>query len=63
MKKCCEEAEMLGYHTLLGLITATNLSSLSLAKKYEFIEVGRFREVGKKFDQNLDVVVMQKMLN
>lgn len=63
LKKCCEEAEFLGYHTLLGLITATNIASLSLAKKYGFTEAGRFREVGKKFGKNLDVVVMQKMLN
>jgi phosphinothricin acetyltransferase len=63
LKKCCEEAELLGYHTLLGLITATNIASLSLAEKYGFTEAGRFREVGKKFGKNLDVVVMQKMLN
>lgn len=55
----CEEARGLGYHTLLGIITATNERSLSLAKKHGFFETGKYREVGKKFGQCLDVIVMQ----
>lgn len=61
LQKLCAEAKQLGYHTLLGLITATNEASLCLAKKHGFFEAGRYREVGRKFGQRLDVVVMQKI--
>lgn len=63
LKALCGEAKTLGYHTLLGLITATNVQSLSLAKKHGFFEVGKYREVGKKFGQCLDVIVMQKVFD
>ena len=59
LKVLCQAAKELGYHTLLGLITATNYPSISLARKHGFKEVGRYFEVGKKFGQYLDVVVMQ----
>lgn len=59
----CNEARRLGYHTLLGLITATNQRSLSLAQKHGFFETGKYREVGKKFGQCLDVIVMQKIFD
>lgn len=61
LQKLCVEAERLGYHTLLGLITATNEASLCLTIKHGFFEAGRYREVGRKFGQRLDVVVMQKI--
>ncbi len=63
LQKLCAEAEQLGYHTLLGLITATNEASLCLSKKHGFLEAGRYREVGRKFEQLLDVVVVQKLLS
>ncbi|MEL1135855.1 N-acetyltransferase family protein [Desulfitobacterium sp. THU1] len=62
LKALCEEAGKLGYHTLLGLITASNEKSLNLAVKHGFYEVGRYREVGKKFGQYLDVITMQRIL-
>lgn len=61
LQKLCVEAKQLGYHTLLGLITSTNEASLCLARKHGFSESGRYREVGRKFGQRLDVVVMQKI--
>jgi phosphinothricin acetyltransferase len=57
----CQLAEQLGYHTLLGLITGTNLVSLALADKHGFKETGRYCEVGEKFGQILDVVVVQRI--
>lgn len=56
----CLEAEKLGYHTLLGLITASNTASRKLAAKHGFIEVGHYREVGRKFGSWQDVVVVQR---
>ncbi|AFM00822.1 sortase-like acyltransferase [Desulfitobacterium dehalogenans ATCC 51507] len=63
LKVLCQEAKELGYHTLLGLITSTNEKSISLAKKHGFFEAGRYREVGTKFGQCLDVMVLQKIFN
>ncbi|MEA4901180.1 GNAT family N-acetyltransferase [Desulfitobacterium sp.] len=57
----CQIAEEIGYHTLLGLITGINTESLTLAAKCGFQETGRYREVGKKFGQILDVVVVQRI--
>lgn len=59
LKVLCQEAKNLGYHTLLGLITSSNVKSISLAKKHGFWEAGKYREVGTKFGQCLDVTVMQ----
>ncbi|AHF06729.1 GNAT family N-acetyltransferase [Desulfitobacterium metallireducens] len=61
LEALCQMAEQLGYHTLLGLITGTNEVSLALAGKLGFEETGRYREVGQKFGQVLDVVVVQKV--
>lgn len=57
----CERAQQLGYHTLLGLITGINTPSLAVAEKLGFKEVGRYQEVGQKFGNILDVVVVQKI--
>lgn len=61
LEALCQRAEELGYHTLLGLITGTNKVSLTLAAKLGFEETGRYREVGQKFGQILDVVVVQRI--
>lgn len=61
LEALCQIAERLGYHTLLGLITGTNEVSLALAGKLGFQETGRYREVGQKFGQILDVVVVQRI--
>ena len=62
LQHLCQCAQILGYHSLIGLITATNSASLGLAKKHGFLQVGRFHEVGRKFEQWLDVIVVQKKL-
>ncbi len=63
LQHLCQCAQMLGYHSLIGLITATNLASLGLAKKHGFLQVGCFHEVGRKFEQWLDVIVVQKNIH
>ena len=62
LQHLCQCAQILGYHSLIGLITATNTVSLGLAKKHGFLKVGHFHEVGRKFEQWLDVIVVQKNL-
>lgn len=61
LETLCQIAQQQGYHTLLGLITGINRVSLDLAKRLGFQETGRYREVGQKFGQVLDVVVVQRI--
>ncbi|HVJ50359.1 GNAT family N-acetyltransferase [Desulfitobacterium sp.] len=61
LETLCQIAQQLGYHTLLGLITGTNKASLALAGKLGFQETGRYREIGQKFGEILDVVVVQRI--
>jgi L-amino acid N-acyltransferase len=48
-----------GLHTVVTRIVEGNEVSLRLCKSYGFEEVGVMREVGRKFDQWLDVHVLQ----
>lgn len=48
-----------GLHTLIAAIDASNAVSLGLHARFGFVECGRFREVGHKFERWLDVVYMQ----
>lgn len=52
-----------GVQTVFGVITATNEPSLRMHLSMGFEEVGRFRRMGNKNGQWLDVVWMQKTLN
>ncbi|MCX7572260.1 GNAT family N-acetyltransferase [Tumebacillus sp. DT12] len=50
-----------GLHTVLALITAGNEVSLALHERLGFVHVGKMQEVGIKFDQLLDVHLLQKI--
>ncbi|MBV8567461.1 MAG: N-acetyltransferase [Methylobacteriaceae bacterium] len=52
----------LGKHVMIGGIEATNAASIRLHQTFGFVETGRLREVGFKFDRYLDLVFMQKIL-
>ncbi|TDE18209.1 GNAT family N-acetyltransferase [Dyadobacter psychrotolerans] len=54
-----QRARESGLHSMIGAIDAANRGSIEFHKKYGFIEKGYLREVGYKFDQWLDVVYMQ----
>jgi L-amino acid N-acyltransferase YncA len=58
-----ERAEKDGFHTMIAGIDADNEKSIAFHKKLGFVEVGKFKEVGHKFDRWLDLVFMQLMLN
>jgi L-amino acid N-acyltransferase len=58
-----DKAKKNGYHTMIAGIDAANQKSCGFHKKFGFFEVGRFKEVGYKFDRWLDLVFMQLMLN
>lgn len=51
-----------GFHTLIAGIDAENTASCALHKKFGFTEVGRFEEVGFKFNKWLHLVFMQRFL-
>jgi L-amino acid N-acyltransferase YncA len=49
-------------HAVIAAITADNLASLRLHARFGYKEVGRFPEVGHKFERWLDVVFLQLLL-
>ncbi len=51
-----------GFHTIVARIAGDNPASVHLHESLGFEHAGREREVGRKFDRWLDVVVMQRML-
>lgn len=57
-----KEARTLGVDNLLANISSLNPPSLSFHRKHGFQECGRFEKILTKFDRDLDIVWMQKML-
>jgi L-amino acid N-acyltransferase YncA len=55
-------AQQLGKHVMVAGIDGDNGVSRRLHQRCGFQEVGRFREVGRKFDRWLDLVFMQRLL-
>jgi phosphinothricin acetyltransferase len=55
-------AEEAGKHAMIGGIDGENAVSLRMHAAFGFEEVGRLREVGRKFDRWLDLVFVQKLL-
>lgn len=56
------EAGPRGLHTMIGGVDASNAGSLAFHRAAGFVEAGRMREVGWKFDRWLDLIFMQKLL-
>ncbi len=57
-----QKAEALRLHVMIGGIESGNTISIELHRRMGFEESGRLREVGRKFDRWLDLVLMQKLL-
>jgi phosphinothricin acetyltransferase len=55
-------ARELGHHAVMALIEASQDRSLTLHRAAGFVEVGRLREVGRKFDRWLDVAYLELLL-
>jgi L-amino acid N-acyltransferase YncA len=51
-----------GFHSAIGRIVGGHEASIALHRACGFEEVGRERDVGRKFGRWLDVVLMQRML-
>lgn len=62
MQKLIETAKNQNYHVMIGCIDASNLASVKFHEKFGFVACGTIREVGYKFDQWLDLTLMQLIL-
>ena len=57
-----ERAKKGGFHSVIAGMTQGNPASEALHKRFGFVDCGRNREVGYKFERWLDVIWMQLML-
>ena len=62
MERVIDHAATAGVHSLIGAIESTNSTSIALHERLGFNEVGRLQEVGRKFDQWLNLVLMQNII-
>lgn len=63
LESLIQRARESGVHTMIAGIDASNRGSIDFHKKYGFVEKGYLKEVGYKFDQWLDLVFMQLLLD
>lgn len=57
-----KRARTAGLHVLVSQVVAGNEASLKMGERAGFERVGVMREVGRKFDHWLDVVILQMVL-
>lgn len=62
LQKLIDLAKEQNYHSMIGVIDASNSGSIEFHKKFGFKETGVLKEVGYKFDKWLDVSLMQLFL-
>jgi L-amino acid N-acyltransferase YncA len=57
------EARRLGHHAVISQIVHENEASLKMAARHGFEHVGTLKQVGRKFDRWLDVVLMEYIID
>lgn len=57
-----EDARALGMHVMIAGVVSTNEASLALHRRLGFAEVGRLPEIARKFDEWLELVLLQLAL-
>jgi L-amino acid N-acyltransferase YncA len=57
-----DQAQRLGFHTLIARVAEGSNESLHLNESFGFHHVGTLKQVGRKFGRLLDVHILQKML-
>jgi len=62
MRELIAIAKKQGHHTMIAGVTVGNPASIRFHEHLGFEKVGYFKEVGTKFDQWLDLVFLQLML-
>ncbi len=63
MVKAAQSAAEQGHHVMVAGISAANPGGVSFHRAIGFEHAGRMAEVGRKRDQWLDLVLMQKVLS
>jgi L-amino acid N-acyltransferase len=63
MRALVEEARTSGKHMMVAAIDGSNVRSIEFHKKLGFVEVGRMPDVGAKFGQWLELVLLQLRLD
>ena len=58
-----EAAKEGGFHTMIAGIDASNQKSCDFHAQFGFVEAGRIKDAGYKFDRWLDLVFMQLILS
>jgi L-amino acid N-acyltransferase len=56
-------ARALGHHALVGVCCSESEASIGLLESCGFIRAGHLREVGRKFDRWLDIVILEQVLD
>lgn len=62
LRRLIKKAKSEGFHSMIGVIDASNKDSIVFHKKFGFIENGTIKEVGFKFNKWLDATIMQLFL-
>ncbi|MEO5893047.1 MAG: N-acetyltransferase family protein [Ferruginibacter sp.] len=62
MPPLIDAARELGIHAIVAGIEASNEASILLHKKFDFIEVAHFKEVGFKFNKWMDLKFLELIL-
>ena len=62
MPPLLEAARTMGLHAMVAGIEASNDASIALHKKFGFVEVAHFKEVGFKFDRWMDLKFLELIL-
>ncbi|MFC1570088.1 GNAT family N-acetyltransferase, partial [bacterium] len=57
-----KEIKALKIHAVVGCISMPNPASVALHQKFGFEKVGRFKEVGYKFEKWIDVEYWEKII-
>jgi len=63
MSDLMTRASQAGLHVMVGGIDADNVGSIRFHERLGFVEVARMPEVGEKFGQRLDLVLVQRILD
>jgi phosphinothricin acetyltransferase len=62
LQKLIEDARKLHKAHVVASISGDNIASINFHKKQGFLECGRFKNVGNKFNKDFDIVYMQRDL-
>jgi L-amino acid N-acyltransferase YncA len=62
VRELITRAQALGKHVMVGSVDAENIGSLRFHERLGFKRVGRFEQVGFKFNKYLDLIFVQRLL-